>query len=586
MKKTILFVCIWLFALATIVFGVVSLTDTTSTLSLNGEKLYALNRQALRAEVWAPAKHPYLYFKFTKNQRARLANLAKKTEGVSIQISMSFSKKRIKAGETFPFAFGLLYEDDFASPNKLKDQIEKRPLVTADFATLGTDAFSVSMCTDRKMPLGFFVYGTRKFSVRQVEFAVAEIGWSRKTEVPLFAFGSGGGVVDASFTHADFSAASSVFPVKNTNLTVMPKIEIEFFDCADNGLWNHQEHVSFVAGGEEFAVRRTLGKQQVTVQTSALHKPFDRVDISHNAGMVASILMTSNDEALVSASATGKTIVPFKTDLGFVYDWPQENWRCADYELYSWENFPQVLFFDTVSYEVQNKFFTRLAYFVEKAGYKGTLVSDYVVETQHGYNAHDYKDVDLAAFYTAASRAQFQLNEYELLLKNILVQNKIIIAKDDGTFIAGRGAVISISRESPAYLRTTFVAHESWHGIYFTDEDFRNTVAASYLMFDEQSMRFIKTFWSTQPGLQYDLNDDYLMKNEFMAYLMQQPLSRTKTYFLQVAGRGSVNQIEPELAAYVRSTDAAAFVDAAALLNDYAFTRWGLAAGRVGLVLR
>lgn len=76
------------------------------------------------------------------------------------------------------------------------------------------------------------------------------------------------------------------------------------------------------------------------------------------------------------------------------------------------------------------------------------------------------------------------------------------------------------------------------------------------------------------------------MQNEFMAYIMQQSFSNVRNYFIQVAGRGSVNRIQPESAEYIRSTNAQAFVDAAEILNSYAFDNWGLACGRVALIQR
>jgi hypothetical protein len=587
-KKTALVVCMWGIFIAAVAYALVSETTTKSHISLNGENLVALNREAVAAKVTNPAEHPYLYFSFTPNQQARLSNTSRRTEGASVEVTVVPLKNKKHTGES-PFAFGLLYTKDFSDEKKLNDTITKRPLVTGDFSKLDPKGFSVSICLQRgdEVPVGFFVYGTYRFSVKRVQFSEAKIGWDRTGDVPLFSFTSAGGVIDQSFTRADLSLASNVFADKNTALTIMPKLTVGLFECKDIGTYESQPKVRLTIGGEELAIRRTKNQKDATLQTAALLNPFSKVIVSANGDMVSAIMLTSNASSLLPSEKTNNEVVtPIETDPGMIFDWPVKNWRNPDYELYSWEQFPQVLFFDTADYRIQGLFFTRLAYFVEKDGYKGTLVDDDFVETQHGYNAHDYKDVDLAAFFSKAAKESFKLNQYELLLRDILMKNKIIIAKKDGTYISGSGAVISISQESPGYLRNTFIAHESWHGIYFTDEDFRNTVAKSYLMFDEKSMDFIKTFWATQNGLHYDLDDEYLMQNEFMAYLMQQPLTYTKTYFLQVAGRASVNENEPELAAYVRETDAKPFVDTTTVLNQYAFDRWGLAAGRVSLISR
>ena len=77
-----------------------------------------------------------------------------------------------------------------------------------------------------------------------------------------------------------------------------------------------------------------------------------------------------------------------------------------------------------------------------------------------------------------------------------------------------------------------------------------------------------------------------LMKNEFMAYIMQQPLSNVSAYFIHLANRGSVMNAMPDLCAWVRNTSAVTFEDAGRILDTYAFDNWGLRAGRVMLMSR
>ena len=277
--------------------------------------------------------------------------------------------------------------------------------------------------------------------------------------------------------------------------------------------------------------------------------------------------------------------MPLKTDPGLILTSRQANWRNKDYEVYEWNRFPGLLFFDTADYGVQSDFFTRLAFFAEKTGYKGRILSDEELGDMHGYNAHDYSAESLASFFTKAERSGVKLNEKELILKDILLKNQIIIS-DNYTYKAGSGAVISISRESQNWLRQNFVAHEAWHGIFFTNEDFRNAVAAVYYTVDGTTMAFLKGFWASQSSLGYDQSDEYLMHNEFMAYLMQQPLSQIAKYFVHCAERGSVMTYQKELCQWVISNGGITFEDAGRVLNSYAFDNWGLAAGRVSLILR
>ena len=68
--------------------------------------------------------------------------------------------------------------------------------------------------------------------------------------------------------------------------------------------------------------------------------------------------------------------MPMKTDLGLVLSSKTSTWRTKDYEIYEWNIFPGILFFDTLNYSVQDQFFRRLAYFSEKKGFRGKLLAD------------------------------------------------------------------------------------------------------------------------------------------------------------------------------------------------------------------
>ena len=143
-----------------------------------------------------------------------------------------------------------------------------------------------------------------------------------------------------------------------------------------------------------------------------------------------------------------------------------------------------------------------------------------------------------------------------------------------------------MSRESNFDLRYTLMAHESWHGIYFCDEAFRDFIEKCFQSFEKKSRDFLIGYWKCQPTLGYDVNDDYLLKNEFMAYLMQRHLSLVKDWYISHSRWNSVQKAMPELSAYVINTGAQTFYDEAAVISGYAFDRWGMAAGRTYLVSR
>ncbi len=209
---------------------------------------------------------------------------------------------------------------------------------------------------------------------------------------------------------------------------------------------------------------------------------------------------------------------PIPADPGMILDWDRATWRRPDFELFQWDRFPHVLIFDTASYDVQDSLFKRLAYFVEKSGYRGTIEDQSALAGRHGYNAHDYRAEDLARFFTEASGKGIALTAGENDLRQILVANDLI-RETSGGFSPVEGAVISISRSSAPALRRLLLSHESAHGEFFSLPQFREGVEAVW----ESRSPVEKDVWADYLSSKaYDTTDHYLVVNEFQAYLFQQ----------------------------------------------------------------
>jgi hypothetical protein len=275
------------------------------------------------------------------------------------------------------------------------------------------------------------------------------------------------------------------------------------------------------------------------------------------------------------------SLSPLAADPLFLVAGGKESWRAKDYELYAWEKFPSILFFDTKDYAVQDGFFKRLAFFAEKKGFRGKLASDEYLAGQHGFNALDFRAATLAEFFSLARATGFALNAREELLCDILIANGIIVETQEG-FAEGEGAVISISQESPQYLRRQLIVHEGLHALFFLHEDFRVEVERVYNETDPLCVRFLESYFDITPTLAYDITDRYLILNEFMAYLLQQPVSAVSQYFYdRIANYVYINRFEPALCQYVRDTRARGFVEAAQKLSAYLERVWGFEAGRL-----
>ncbi|MCR5724226.1 MAG: hypothetical protein K6G80_03975 [Treponema sp.] len=557
----------------------------------------------------AGKKLPLYFWRFTPSQKNALASYFEQETGAALELTLGIKAGKALDARTSSIFF--LYDDDFSGKNTLSRSRKSRPQVAADFSAASADGkpFSVLLCMGKDMPLpaGFSIASGEHFTVISARITEPCVGFDYTRSAPLYAFAPTGGILVPFSSSFDMSGVPTAFPPVHTASALMPTLTVTTVPGAD---------VCIASGGERLTIRQSYAAGSssggasgesassavsasqasaapvrflpVSIPCAALKSPFSEFSVVENPQCVASALVHASDRDLLAVSANYPRAVlkPLLVDPGLIMEWRRATWRGRDYELFAWDRFPSVLIFDTASYAVQDDFFRRLAFFAEKAGYRGRLMDDSFLQTQHGYNAHDYRAETLAAFFELARTSQFPLNERELLLKEILSVNGIIHFAQDGTVLPGEGAVISLSQESAMYLRWTFIAHEGWHGIFFTDSEFRNTVASLYYTMDRQALQALQTYFSVTPTLNYDLSDDYLMKNEFMAYMLQRPLGQVREYYINLASRSHAQTRMKAEADYILATNADGYVSAATMLDEYVSGRWNLAAGRVWLINR
>jgi hypothetical protein len=231
--------------------------------------------------------------------------------------------------------------------------------------------------------------------------------------------------------------------------------------------------------------------------------------------------------------------VPIPIDLGTLIDYRADAWRRPDYELFTWNMYPEILIMDTASYAVQSAFLKRLAFFVEKAVSAGSLVSDEYLEGKHGWNAHDYRAEDLARFFNRARRERFSLGERELHLLEILLENGVV-QKTGEEFEPGAGGIITLSQESTPRLRSLFMVHEGYHGVFFSDLRYERAVFSAWETLSDLEREFWHEFLLLR---NYNHKDKYLVVNEFQAYLMQVSADRLDAYFWDYTVPGLVELV-------------------------------------------
>ncbi len=246
------------------------------------------------------------------------------------------------------------------------------------------------------------------------------------------------------------------------------------------------------------------------------------------------LLRTRINRLEVSFYPADEPLDPLPADPGLVLHYNPGLWRRNDFELFSWNRLPEILIFDTAGYEVQDRLFKRIAFFLEKKGFRGRITRDEEIRLLHGYNAHDYRAEDLARFFRKAEEEDFPLNDLELVLRDILIRNGII-RREEGMFLPGRGGILSISRSSSPALRRHLLTHESFHGIFFSSPEYRKACFLVWNELSDEERDFWRLFFN---WASYDITDSYLVVNEFQAYLFQQEREDLNYYFKELtAGR-------------------------------------------------
>ncbi len=539
--------------------------------------LYALNSAARDGVIEAGREGwGYAYFSFPEGTEL--------PAGTSLTVTAELS-----GGGTYRLALAFLFERDFRREGVLRDRLDERAAAGNSAETPLSAPVSVSLAVPPAAVgevKGFAVYmETSPGSDAALHIVSAcagetKLGWDFSSSVPWYGFGWNGGMFSSGAVSV---GTDSVFA--SGTPYVLSAVLAD--DPAAVGTPSQQERVRFsvsAGGGKEdsISIRCAPGQDRLDFYSVLFSRSVPaQIDITAGAGWVRGLVVSP--AAPYAEGQADALPVPILSDPGVILDWPRELWRQPGFELFSWQQFPSVLIFDTADYRVQDRFFKRLAFFTEKQGFVGTLAKDSDIAHLHAYNAHDYRAESLAAFFELARQRQFPLNDEELLLKDILLETGVIRSTEAG-LVPGEGAVISISQESPEYLRYMFIPHEGLHGVYFTDAAFREEVAVLYESLSTPALEFLHGYFSAIDSLNYDTEDDYLMQNEFMAYIAQQPVSRVADYFLtNLAGRLARRSGYAEQVAYIRRTGAADFVRAAENLDAYLFDRWGFSCGRVSL---
>jgi hypothetical protein len=273
---------------------------------------------------------------------------------------------------------------------------------------------------------------------------------------------------------------------------------------------------------------------------------------------------------------------PIAADHNTILRWPLGSWRNRDFEIFTWSAYPVVHIMVFRDLDTQSSYLKRLAFHQEKKHFRGILMTDDQIRNLRGWNAHDYSAEGLADFFNQAEEENFPLNEDELALKEHLLRWGILILNPDGTLGPGWGSLITLHQERSFGDRLYYITHESCHGLYFTDPDFREEV---YSFWEQQPAEAREVWELFLWKYSYDTGWRDLIVNEYQAYLLQKPLEETNGYFnWKLKGLFDSSTEDGRTVLRFLNNNPRYFGSAAAQMDEIFFRRYGLHAGDFRLV--
>jgi hypothetical protein len=199
---------------------------------------------------------------------------------------------------------------------------------------------------------------------------------------------------------------------------------------------------------------------------------------------------------------------------------------------------PKVYVIDFSSLEEQGYTMNRMALLLETSiGSQEYVVNDnemYMLIAQTGENmatfnlGHDFRMSAIAEFFNLAAKQKIQLNLYELKLKNLLLENKLLLVNDAHYVAADKTALITASKlqnDNPGTpqdesivmdTRQIILQHELSHGEYFTNDDYYQYCHDFWNTLTDAQKESIRAYLENK---YYDKEREDLMINEFQAYL-------------------------------------------------------------------
>ncbi len=274
------------------------------------------------------------------------------------------------------------------------------------------------------------------------------------------------------------------------------------------------------------------------------------------------------------------------------------------FSLFWWQQHPEVLVFFFQDREQQARYLKRASFFIEKRLTRGALRYDHEIQHRKGWGAHDYDAEDLREMFEVGRTGDFSSRDpetnvfpflpEELRLKRILIEQGLFLLSeadrqlfvekaDDPVFLArvpiqeARGSMVSIAKTYTPHLLRILIFHELLHTFYFKDKELRAFVSQQWNLLSNREKQLWIRFLARNG---YDETYEYLVQNEFFAYLLQRPVAVLSQYIRsRILPESKVELSEDEIVVFTEHMKRRSL-----MLSAYMKQRYGVSDGELRYV--
>ncbi|UER67699.1 hypothetical protein LKV13_02705 [Borrelia sp. BU AG58] len=217
---------------------------------------------------------------------------------------------------------------------------------------------------------------------------------------------------------------------------------------------------------------------------------------------------------------------PINSDLKFILNYKKENYRRDSFEIFNLIADPEIYILKFKRLKDQSLMLKRLAFFTEKKNFRGKILSNKELENKKGWTGHNYRLEDIVEFFNMAKKMNAKLNKEELILRNIIIINKLVYIKDHTLRVKDKSRNIALASYSEdesmsKAAQMIIFMHEILHMYFFTDNNINKEI--SDLWHNDIPQKEKRAWIKFLDNKGYDIKTNGLVINEFYAYTIQIP---------------------------------------------------------------